>query len=121
VRSPDHDCTFLREQARALGAGLRRSDDPALVATALTAHESSHESWLDLLARTEGDPALAERLATLYQFHGRLVESLDRGLDGWLNPRAAHEIRAVLADRLDECTEATVAALRRTAPVVVSL
>jgi hypothetical protein len=111
----DRECTFLREQAAALGEGLRYSDDPACLATALTAHDASHEHWLHLLAHIErtGPPELAEDLSMLYEFHGRLVESLERGLDGWINTQACYEIRTVLADRLTDCTDTAVAELRR--------
>lgn len=111
----DRECAFLREQAEALCTGLRATSSPALLATALNAHEASHETWMCLLARLErdGPPQLAADLETLYEFHGRLVESLERGLDGWLNAQAAYEIRRVLADRLAECTAMAVAALRR--------
>lgn len=111
----DRDCAFLREQAEALCNGLRSTGDPAYLATALTAHEASHETWVCLLARLEreGPPQLAADLELLYDFHGRLVESLERGLDGWLNAEAAFEIRTVLADRLADCTAMVVAALRR--------
>ncbi len=111
----DRDCAFLRQQAEALCSGLRHSDDPAALATALTAHEASHETWVHLLARAErqGPPELAAELASLYEYHGRLVESLERGLQGWLNAQAAYEIRTVLADRLAACTTTAVAGLRR--------
>lgn len=112
----ERDCAFLREQAEALGDALRGAGDPADVATALTAHEASHETWVCLLARLEreGSSHLAADIETLYAFHGRVVESLERGLDGWFNPEAAFQIRTVLADRLADCTAMAVAALRRT-------
>jgi hypothetical protein len=122
MKGVDRDCSFLRAQAASLAEGLRRSGRPECLASALSAHDDGHEPWVRLLAKVaaEDERRLALELSDLYEFHGRLVESLERGLDGWFNGEAAHEIRTVLANRLTDCTEHAVAALERSASLDVN-
>jgi hypothetical protein len=104
---------FLRAQASWLCRGLTRNDDPAAVGIVLGAHDASHESWLTLIAATQvshGDDT-AQEIAALYGFHGRVVGSLERGLDRRLETRVADHIRELLAERLRDLTQAAIARL----------
>lgn len=105
--------TFLLSQAAWLRRALERADDPTEVGTALGSHDASHEAWLHLIAsveRTAGHDA-AQQVAVLYGFHGRVVGSLERGLDLRLDPGVARQIRRILAERLQELTAAAVATI----------
>lgn len=120
---PDDATAFLTEHAAALADGLRRSDDPMSVAAALAFHEASHENWGHLIASAQqaGAAELALELSDLYEFYGRLAESLETGVEGWLSPQAAYAVRAVLADRVAARTAAAVEALLRLPPGATSL
>jgi hypothetical protein len=120
---PDDATAFLAEHAATLGDGLRRSDDPMAVAAALAFHDASHENWGHLIASAEqaGASELALELSDLYEFYGRLAESLENGVEGWLSPQAAYAVRAVLADRVATRTAAAIEALLRLPPGATSL
>lgn len=103
---------FLRQQAATLTCALLDPDDPSTLRDACAAHEGSHDRWVGLVAATrERSADAADAVADLYTFHGRLLESLEHGLEGWFHPQAASDIREVLADRLARRTDAVVGAL----------
>lgn len=109
----EHTATFLRRQAETLVAALRTPQDPLALRHASARHDDCHGEWVALIAaaRRRGDN-VADPLAELYTVHGRLLESLERGLDGWFHPGAADEVRRVLSDRLEQRTAAVVARLQ---------
>jgi hypothetical protein len=94
-------------------AALRTPRDPLALRHASARHDDCHGSWVALIAaaRRQGDQ-VADALAELYTVHGRLLESLERGMDGWFHPGAAEEVRRVLSDRLEQRTDAVVASLK---------
>jgi len=103
---------FLRQQAATLTCALLRPDDPSALRDACAAHEGCHDRWVGLVAGTrERSGDAADAVADLYTFHGRLLESLEHGLEGWFHPQAASDVREVLADRLARRTDAVVGAL----------
>jgi len=101
----DQQAVFLRQQAEILTRALRSPGDPRALAQACAAHEDCHDRWLELVAAA--GPA-GEAVADLYTLHGRLLESLERGLEGWFSPEAAREVRLVLAERLKQRTDLVV-------------
>ncbi|HWH32472.1 MAG TPA: hypothetical protein VNU01_07355 [Egibacteraceae bacterium] len=106
---------FLRAQASWLRRGLRLAEDPVEVGIVLGTHDSSHESWVELIAaveRSAGAPA-AGVVSALYGFHGRVVGSLERDMDLRLDAAVQAQVRRMLADRLTEMTEQAVALLAR--------
>lgn len=117
---PDIDdaCSFLSAQASWLELGLRTCEDTPLVASALQAHERGHETWLALIGAAEraGEGPVADRLAALYQFHGRLVGVLEGGPDGRVDAVTCAEVRRLLGERLVLLTDQTIAALRTSVP-----
>lgn len=107
-------CAFLCAQASWLDLGLRRSEDPSQLATALRAHERGHETWLGLIGAADrvGETGAADRMGALYAFHGRVVGALEGGPDGRVDAVACAEVRRLLCERLDHLTRETLAALR---------
>lgn len=104
---------FLRAQASWLRRGLRLSADPTEVEVVLGIHDSSHESWVSLIAAVEhslGDDA-AQLVSGLYSFHGRVAGSLERGLDVRIEPAVRSQVREMLAMRLTQMTQEAVTAL----------
>lgn len=114
-RGVDADATaaFLRAQAAWLRRGLVRAGDPVAVALVLAAHDRSHERWVRLVATvTRGCGAAAgQRVAALYGFHGHVAGSLERRACELLDPPLAREVRRMIAERLADLIEATVAAV----------
>jgi hypothetical protein len=108
---------FLRSQSAWLRRGLEAAEDPAAVGVVLSVHEASHERWLGLIGELEaaGDPS-APAVSGLYEFHGRIVGFLERGLDRRLDARVCKGIRSLLVLRLRELTCDTVHAVERGAP-----
>lgn len=109
---------FLRAQSSWLCRGLERAADPTATGIVLGAHDASHESWLDLIAtvqRCRGDEP-AQQIAALYGFHGRVVGSLERGLDRSLDPGVAASVRELLGERLQVLTERAVTILSSDEP-----
>jgi hypothetical protein len=103
---------FLRRQAATLVDALRRPEDGGALRAAVAAHDDCHATWVALIAAAQrrGHDA-ADALTDLYTVHGRLLESLERGLDGWFHAGAALEVRRVLADRLELRTLGVIATL----------
>jgi hypothetical protein len=107
---------FLRTQASWLAHGLARADDPTAVGIVLGRHDVSHERWLGVIAYLDRvDQTVAEQLATLYAFHGRIVGCLERGPDPRLGADVHQEVRRMLSRRLaamtSECVTAVAAPL----------
>lgn len=103
---------FLRAQASWLQQGLDRVDDPAAIGIVLGTHDASHESWCALICALEQTaPDLAADVSGLYAYHGRIVGSLERGLDRRLEPSVRAQVHAMLAKRLTELTATVGAAL----------
>lgn len=108
---------FLRAQASWLCRGLRRAGDPIAVRLVLGSHDACHGRWLTLIdhAGQSLRPDIAHQLAELYAYHGRVAGSLERGVDGRLDPEVADNVRALLAAQLSRLTEAAIDRLRRAA------
>jgi hypothetical protein len=103
---------FLRGQASWLCRALMGPGDPSAVGTVLGAHDRSHESWLTLIAGVARvDDDAAQRLASLYGLHGRIVGSLERGIDLRLADDVAEQVRRLLSLRLQEATDEAITAL----------
>jgi hypothetical protein len=103
---------FLRAQSTWLGRGLERAGDPTAVGIVLGAHDTSHESWLALIAALHGAGCrAAPAVAALYGFHGRIAGVLQHGTDATLGPVVQAELHAVLGARLRELTEAAIEAV----------
>jgi hypothetical protein len=103
----DAASTFLHSQARWLAHALDKANVPEIVGTVLGLHDASHEAWLELIADVERlDERSAQDLAALYSYHGRVVGSLERGLDPLLNGSVQVQVRQLLADRLEAMTSA---------------
>lgn len=102
---------FLRAQASWLRRGLRLADDATEVGVVLGTHDSSHESWVTLIAAVSHDlgPGAAAEVSQLYGFHGRVVGSLERGMDLRLEPEVQRQVRRMLAERLTDMTEQVTA------------
>lgn len=107
-------CAFLCAQASWLDLGLRRNDDPSLLATALRSHEQGHETWLRLIGSAEraGATVAVAQLGALYAFHGRLVGALEGGMGGRVDAVACAEVRRLLCERLDHLTREGLEVLR---------
>lgn len=107
-------CAFLCAQASWLDLGLRRSEDPSLLATALRAHERGHETWIGLIGAADraGETGASDRMGALYAFHGRVVGVLEGGPDGRVDAVACAEVRRLLCERLGRLTRDTLDALR---------
>ncbi|MDP8969087.1 MAG: hypothetical protein M3N52_00960 [Actinomycetota bacterium] len=105
---------FLRAQASWLCRGLRRAGDPIAVRLVLGSHDACHGRWLALIDQVGHSlrPDLAQQLAELYALHGRVAGSLERGVDGRLDPRVADKVRGLLAAQLSQLTEAAIDRLR---------
>lgn len=108
---------FLEAQAQWLQRGLQQGGDPIVVGIVLGAHDRSHERWLtliDLVCRSLGSEA-AQEVAALYAHVGRVAGSLEHAAMDLLPAEIATSARRLLAQRLDELTEAAVETLRRAA------
>jgi uncharacterized protein YPO0396 len=102
-------CTFLQAQGQWLAHGLEHASAPDVVGTVLGMHDASHEAWLDLIAAIErADEAAAQEVAALYGYHGRVVGSLERGLDPLLTGAVQHQVRRLLVRRLETLTAQAV-------------
>lgn len=109
--------TFLRAQSQWLQRGLVHGDDSVAVSIVLSAHDRSHDRWvnlIDLVTRTLGEDA-AQQVATLYAYFGRVAGSLERESMNLLSPDVAASARKLLAHRLSDLTEAAVESLWRAA------
>lgn len=104
---------FLRAQSAWLRRGLTHGEDREVVRLVLNSHETSHESWLALIAAAErhlGAP-VAQVLGAVYTGHGRVAGTLERGATTTLSAEVATRVRDLLATHLAALTEAAVAAL----------
>lgn len=104
---------FLQSQASWLRQGLERAGDATAVGMVLASHDTSHASWVALIAAV-GDAVgteAADTLAALYAFCGRVAGVLCRGPDPRLSPTVAACVRSQLTDRLTELTDAAVTTL----------
>lgn len=105
---------FLRRQQALL---LRQLGDADRDAGALPApRPAAHAEWLALIA-VAGDECgreAADRVARLYEYHGRVAGSLERQRQLPLPPPASQNLRRLLADRLSELTDDAAAGLRPT-------
>lgn len=107
---------FLRCQTSRLRQGLDRTSDETTVRMVLASHDTSHASWVALIAAV-GDAVGAESadtIAALYAFSGRVAGVLCRGPDPRLSPAVTACVRSQLAARLSDLTDAAVTALFRT-------
>lgn len=106
---------FLRSQTSWLRQGLDRACDEAAVRVVLASHDTSHASWLALIAAVSDTVGAesADTLAALYAYCGRVAGALCRGPDPRLSPTVAACVRSQLAIRLTELTDAAIAALSR--------
>lgn len=105
--------TFLRGQAQWLQRGLTHSGDRVAVDIVLSAHDRSHDRWVNLVRLVEdclGEEAAAQ-VSTLYSYVGRVAGSLDNGAMESLCPDVAAQVRQLTSDRLGELTELAVEAL----------
>lgn len=115
--------TFLQGQAGWLVRALEECIDATLLGVARLAHDRSHGRWLALIAAAAeaGDPVLADDLAALYTFHGRIVESLERGAGGRVDGASCAVVRRILAERLSVRTAAAIRAVHGSArPTLVT-
>lgn len=108
----DDVARFLTEQAECLASGLEHAEDPLAVRAVLRSHDGAHDRWLRLISgMTSHDPGAADELAALYELHGRVAGSLERG-GRRIGDRALQEhARALLAQQLRSTTARAVAAL----------
>lgn len=110
----DGACAFVCAQASWLDLGLRRSNDPTVLATALRSHEQGHETWIRLISSAErsGASGAAVQLGALYAFHGRLIGALEGGTGGGVDALACDDVRRLLCDRLGRLTRESLEVLR---------
>lgn len=102
-------CSFLRSQARWLAQALDNADTADVVGTSLGVHDASHAAWLDLIADVERlDSDAAAAVSAVYSYHGRVVGSLERGLDPLLTGQVQGQVRQLLGRRLESLTTAAV-------------
>jgi hypothetical protein len=101
---------FMRAQAAWLHKGLQHAEDPTAVGIVLGAHDTSHESWLGLIAAVHRSlgAAAASEVSRLYGFCGRVVGCLERGPQHRLEPDVTTQVHRLLANRLTSLTEAAV-------------
>lgn len=103
---------FLRRQQASLSRRIQDFD--ATVRAGTTAEEAAtHAEWLALIAAVSdarGSEA-AYRVTRLYEYHGRVLGSLDRQRTLPLSPPAAQGLRRMLADHLVELTTDAVDAV----------
>lgn len=101
---------FLQLQATVMQSGLAHAEDDLERFTVLRSHDSAHPAWLRLIATVERDgfAQLAERIAELYAFHGRIAESLEREASLRLPVPLASGVRRILTDQLEQFTESCV-------------
>lgn len=112
---------FLRGQCSCLQRGLERAEDETAVAIVLRSHEACHGAWLSLIAALERpSPAAAALVANLYNFHGRVVGSLERGPDLRLDAGLRADVRRLLGDRLATLTEETLGAVQAAAVTAIA-
>lgn len=112
--------TFLRAQSQWLQRGLLHGDDSVAVGIILSAHDRSHDRWvnlIDLVARTL-DAEAAQQVASLYSYFGRIAGSLEGEGLRLLAPDVATAVRQLQARRLAEVTEVAVESLWRAAAEV---
>ena len=103
---------FVRTQSWWLERGLTRAEDATAVGIVLGTHDASHEAWLALIAALEADGDTgAGAVAALYEFHGRVVGFLERGLDQRLDPGVRSGLRSLLKTRLAQLTAAAAEGL----------
>ena len=104
---------FFATQASCLRRGLAGADDPTVVAVVSEIHARSHDRWLAIIRTVseEISPAAGDRVAALYAFHGRLVESLQRRIMDLLPAHVASQARRVMTIQLDDLTRAAIAAI----------
>lgn len=101
---------FLRQQALWLHRGLQNACDHAAVGEVLTAHDTFHRVWIELIAAVNqacGEDA-ARTLSALYAFHGHIAGTLERGPDPRLDSGTCAEVRALLDGHLVHLTEAAL-------------
>ena len=104
---------FLESRACDLRHAMARPDRPDAIAALRDRQAASHEGWLSLIGvldRVAG-AYVAEQVAGLYGFHGRVAACLERGLDPRLGPQVAVRVRVQLLAELQARTGATVAAV----------
>ena len=111
---------FLECRACDLRRAMARPHRPDAIEALRDRQAASHEGWLSLIGvldRVAG-PHVAEQVAGLYGFHGRVAACLERGLDPRLEPQVAVRVRVQLLAELQARTGTTVAAvLDRTSAV----
>lgn len=102
--------TFLRAQAQWLCRGLSHSSDRVAVDIVLGAHDRSHDRWLGLIHHVSEllSDDVADEIAILYAYMGRIAGSLHNGATERLCPQVARSVRELLAERLNDRTEAVV-------------
>lgn len=103
---------FLTTQASWLRRALLHSDE-VTIGVVVGSHNLSHDRWLSLItyARSALSIEAAAEVMSLYELHGRLVEGLEHDTMLMLDPVVAAAARILLAENLDEKTEAVIAAL----------
>lgn len=117
---------FLRQEAATLERALVAACDDGAHRTAGDARpgavELDHESWLALIAtlHARGQHDAADEICGLYSFHGRVVTSLERGLDPRLGAAVASRVRALLVDELAHRTTMVCRELPAMREIVVS-
>ena len=109
---------FLRGEAAALQRALRASAAADRLGGGV---ELDHESWLALIAtlHARGQRDAADELCGLYSFHGRVVTSLERGVDPRLGAAVASRVRALLIDEVGRRTTRACRTLPRVREIVV--
>lgn len=102
---------FLRRQQASLLRRLRDANDGT--DSAQPPVSAAHCKWLAVIAAAgEANGAdAAQRVARLYEYHGRVAGSLERQRQIPLPPPAAQELRRRLASRLAGLTADAVAAI----------
>ena len=104
---------FLERRACDLRHALARPDCPDAIASLRARQADSHEGWLNLIGVLDrgSGPEVAEQVATLYGFHGRVAACLERGLDPRLGPQVAARVRVQMLSELQHRTADTVSSL----------
>lgn len=109
---------FVRAQGSWLARGLARAHDPVAVRLVLSVHDSSHASWLALIAAADrclGQAAMSG-LAALYALHGRVAGVLEQLVDDRLAAVVPTDTCEVLQRHLAEVTATAVASLHVPTP-----
>ncbi len=104
---------FLESRACDLRHAMARPERPDVIDALRDRQAASHEGWLRLIGVLDeiAGPHVAEQVAGLYGFHGRVAACLERGLDPRLGPQVAVRVRVQLLAELQARTGATVAAV----------